>query len=96
MRLGLQPLLERVLIPHLGRGMKMYILLFYFDKERMKITWYLGKILNAWYIFKNYWKNILLIEKSIKYKMKKHKYVTKLKSNLSVKRTKKIPTKWFC
>lgn len=89
MRLGLQPLLVRVLIPHLGRGMKMYILLFYFDKERMKITWYLGKILNAWYIFKNYWKNILLIEKSIKYKMKKHKYVTKLKSNLSVKRTKK-------
>lgn len=38
MRVGLQPLLVRVLIPHLGRGVKMYILLFYFDKQRMQIT----------------------------------------------------------
>lgn len=32
-RLGLQPLLESILIPHLGRELKMYILLFYFDNQ---------------------------------------------------------------
>lgn len=33
-------LLEITLIPHLEKGMKMYILLFYFDNQRMPMTWY--------------------------------------------------------